>query len=96
MVAGFLAGWSMLWYKSQTIALYAAFKLAEILYFKGISKGIVPYIKCADIIIYSISTALVFHVAVVEPHNLRPAYWRFLLNVTGNKLVFTSIQIKSA
>ena len=32
MVAGFLAGWSMLWYKSQTIALYAAFKLAEVCY----------------------------------------------------------------
>jgi len=31
MVAGFLAGWSMLWYKSQTIALYAAFKLAEVI-----------------------------------------------------------------
>ncbi|XP_052090112.1 transmembrane protein 135-like isoform X2 [Mytilus californianus] len=93
MVAGFLAGWSMLWYKSQTIALYAAFKLAEILYFKGISKGLVPYIKCADIIIYSVSTALVFHAAVVEPHNLRPAYWRFLLNVTGNKFAMMNRQI---
>ncbi|XP_076079716.1 transmembrane protein 135-like isoform X4 [Mytilus galloprovincialis] len=93
MVAGFLAGWSMLWYKSQTIALYAAFKLAEILYFKGISKGLVPYIKCADIIIYSLSTALVFHAAVVEPHNLRPAYWRFLLNVTGNKFAMMNRQI---
>jgi len=23
--------------------------------------------------------------AVVEPHNLRPAYWKFLLRVTGNR-----------
>ncbi|XP_045196902.2 transmembrane protein 135-like isoform X2 [Mercenaria mercenaria] len=85
MVAGFLAGWSMLFYKSQTIALYTAAKLAEMLYFKGIASGKVPYIQCADIIIYSISTALVFHAAVIEPHNLRPAYWNFLLRVTGNK-----------
>ncbi|XP_011435666.2 transmembrane protein 135 isoform X2 [Magallana gigas] len=85
LLAGFLAGWSMLWYKSSTIALYTAYKLAEVLYFKGISKGLLPYIRCADIIIYSISTAFVFHVAVFEPHNLRPAYWNFLLKVTGNK-----------
>ena len=31
LVSGFLAGWSMLWFKSQTIALYAAFKLAEVI-----------------------------------------------------------------
>lgn len=85
LLAGFLAGWSMLWYKSSTIALYTAYKLAEVLYFKGISKGLLPYIRCADIIIYSVSTAFVFHVAVFEPHNLRPAYWNFLLKVTGNK-----------
>ncbi|XP_062601770.1 transmembrane protein 135-like isoform X1 [Saccostrea cucullata] len=85
LLAGFLAGWSMLWYKSSTIALYTAYKLAEVLYFKGISRGFFPYIRCADIIIYSISTAFVFHVAVLEPHNLRPAYWTFLLKVTGNK-----------
>lgn len=85
MLAGFLAGWSMLWYKSSTIALYTAYKLAEVLYFKGISKGLLPYIRWADIIIYSVSTAFVFHVAVFEPHNLRPAYWNFLLKVTGNK-----------
>ncbi|XP_060597965.1 transmembrane protein 135-like isoform X2 [Ruditapes philippinarum] len=85
LVAGFVAGWSMLFYKSQTVALYTALKLSEMLYFKGIASGSVPYIKCADIIIYSISTAIVFHAAVIEPHNLRPAYWNFLLRVTGNK-----------
>ncbi|KAK3097710.1 hypothetical protein FSP39_012368 [Pinctada imbricata] len=85
MLAGFLAGWSMLWFKSTTIALYTAYKLAEILYFKGISKGIVPYIRYADIIIYSISTAYVFHIAVLEPHCLRPAYWKFLVKVTGDR-----------
>ncbi|XP_048767436.2 transmembrane protein 135-like isoform X2 [Ostrea edulis] len=85
LLGGFLAGWSMLWYKSSTIALYTAYKLAEVLYFKGITRGFLPYIRCADIIIYSLSTAFVFHVAVLEPHNLRPAYWSFLLKVTGNR-----------
>jgi len=30
LLAGFLAGWSMMWYKSVTIALYTAFKIAEV------------------------------------------------------------------
>ncbi|XP_033741131.1 transmembrane protein 135-like isoform X2 [Pecten maximus] len=93
LLAGFLAGWSMLWYKSVTLSLYTAFKLAEVLYFKGIEKNLVPYIRCADIIIYSISTAFVFHTAVVEPHNLRPAYWNFLLRVTGNKFALMNRQL---
>ncbi|KAL5009518.1 hypothetical protein ScPMuIL_011823 [Solemya velum] len=86
LLAGFLAGWSMLWYKSSTVALYAATKLAERLYFKGIEAGMLPYIKCADIIIYSISTGFVFHTAMMEPHNLRPAYWSFLNRVTGSRI----------
>ncbi|XP_021352621.1 transmembrane protein 135-like isoform X2 [Mizuhopecten yessoensis] len=93
LLAGVLAGWSMLWYKSVTAALYTAFKLAEVLYFKGIEKNLVPYIRCADIIIYSISTAFVFHTAVVEPHNLRPAYWNFLLRVTDNKFALMNRQL---
>ncbi|XP_052811292.1 transmembrane protein 135-like isoform X2 [Mya arenaria] len=85
LVAGFVAGWSMMYYKSSTIALYTASKVAEMMYFKGIAVGKLPYIQCADIILYSISTSIVFHAAVLEPHNLRPAYWKFLMRVTGNK-----------
>lgn len=85
LLAGFLAGWSLVFYKSSTIALYTACKAAEMLYFKGIASNKLPYIRCADIIIYSVSTALVFHTAVLEPHNLRPAYWNFLLKVTGGR-----------
>ena len=42
------------------------------MYFKGIAAGKLPYIRCADIIIYSISTALVFHaVSTVKVLNFR-------------------------
>ncbi|XP_067675924.1 transmembrane protein 135-like [Haliotis asinina] len=85
LLSGFVAGWSMLWYKSTTIALYTATKMAEMLYFKGIHAGYLPYIKCADILIYSVSTAVAFHAAVLEPHSLRPAYWKFLVRVTHEK-----------
>lgn len=85
LIAGFVAGWSMLWYKSTTLALYLTSKLAEVLYFKGIEKKIFPHIPSADVVIYILSTALLFHAAMFEPQSLRPAYWKFLLRITGNK-----------
>ncbi|CAL1534635.1 unnamed protein product [Lymnaea stagnalis] len=84
-IAGALAGLSLRFYRSTTIALYAATKLIEILYFKGIESYGFPYFKSADIFIYAFSTAFIFHAAVMEPHTLRPGYWKFLLRVTDNK-----------
>ncbi|XP_040584755.1 transmembrane protein 135 isoform X3 [Mesocricetus auratus] len=85
IVAGFLAGVSMMFYKSTTISMYLASKLVETMYFKGIEAGKVPYFPQADTIIYSISTAICFHAAVMEVQNLRPSYWKFLLRLTKGK-----------
>uniref|UniRef100_A0A286XZJ8 Transmembrane protein 135 n=1 Tax=Cavia porcellus TaxID=10141 RepID=A0A286XZJ8_CAVPO len=55
------------------------------IYFKGIQAGKVPYFPHADTIIYSISTAICFHAAVMEVQNLRPSYWKFLLRLTKGR-----------
>ncbi|XP_058401432.1 transmembrane protein 135 isoform X4 [Diceros bicornis minor] len=85
IVAGFLAGVSMMFYKSTTISMYLASKLVETMYFKGIEAGKVPYFPHADTIIYSISTAICFQAAVMEVQTLRPSYWKFLLRLTKGK-----------
>ncbi|XP_006895315.1 PREDICTED: transmembrane protein 135 isoform X2 [Elephantulus edwardii] len=85
IVAGFLAGISMMFYKSTTISMYLASKLVETMYFKGIEAGKVPYFPHADTIIYSISTAICFQAAVMEVQTLRPSYWKFLLRLTKGK-----------
>ncbi|KAF6106715.1 transmembrane protein 135 [Phyllostomus discolor] len=85
IIAGFLAGVSMMFYKSTTISMYLASKLVETLYFKGIEAGKVPYFPHADTIIYSISTAICFQAAVMEVQTLRPSYWKFLLRLTKGK-----------
>lgn len=85
LIAGFVAGWSMLWYKSTTVALYLSSKLIEVLYFKGIEINMLPHIPSADKILYMLSTAVLFHAAIFEPQSIRPAYWKFLLRITGNK-----------
>lgn len=46
-------------------------------------QGKLPLIPCFDSILYALSTALVFHAALVEPQAMRPAYYKFLERLTG-------------
>uniref|UniRef100_A0A8C6IUZ0 Transmembrane protein 135 n=1 Tax=Melopsittacus undulatus TaxID=13146 RepID=A0A8C6IUZ0_MELUD len=85
LIAGCLAGISMMFYKSTTISMYLASKLVETIYFKGIEAGKVPYFPHADSIIYAISTSICFQAAVMEVQNLRPSYWKFLLRLTRGR-----------
>ncbi|XP_068187224.1 transmembrane protein 135 isoform X2 [Antennarius striatus] len=85
LIAGFLAGTSMFFYKSTTISMYLFTKLVETMYFKGIEAGRFPYFPQADTFLYAISTAICFQAAVMEVQNLRPAYWKFLLRLTKGR-----------
>ncbi|KAI1893945.1 hypothetical protein AGOR_G00128870 [Albula goreensis] len=85
LIAGFLAGISMFFYKSTSISMYLASKLVETMYFKGIEAGRFPYISHADTLIYAVSTAICFQAAVMEVQNLRPSYWKFLLRLTKGR-----------
>lgn len=85
LLAGFLAGTSMFFYKSTTISMYLFTKLVEMMYFKGIDAGRFPYFPHADTILYAISTAICFQAAVMEVQNLRPSYWKFLLRLTKGR-----------
>ncbi|XP_062393296.1 transmembrane protein 135 [Sardina pilchardus] len=85
LIAGFLAGISMFFYRSTTISMYLFSKLVETVYFKGIEAGRFPYFSQADTIIYAISTAICFQAAVMEVQNLRPSYWKFLLRLTKGR-----------
>ncbi|XP_070567441.1 uncharacterized protein [Ptychodera flava] len=92
LIAGFISAWSMVYYKSSSIALYVASKFAEVLWFKGVDSGKLPKWKYGDSVLYALATGLVLHVAVFEPHNLRPAYWTFLLKLTRNR--FEPIELR--
>lgn len=85
LIAGFLAGTSMFFYKSTTISMYIFSKLVETMYFKGIEAGRFPYFPHADTVLYAISTAICFQAAVMEVQNLRPSYWKFLLRLTKGR-----------
>ncbi|NWT49671.1 TM135 protein, partial [Erythrocercus mccallii] len=93
LVAGCLAGISMMFYKSTTISMYLVSKLVETMYFKGIEAGKVPYFPHADSIIYAISTSICFQAAVMEVQNLRPSYWKFLLRLTKGRFALMNRKV---
>ncbi|KAM4620088.1 transmembrane protein 135 [Polymixia lowei] len=93
LIAGFLAGTSMFFFKSTTISMYLFSKLVELMYFKGIEAGRFPYFPHADTVIYAISTAICFQAAVMEVQNLRPSYWKFLLRLTKGRFALMNRQV---
>ncbi|XP_033834784.1 transmembrane protein 135 [Periophthalmus magnuspinnatus] len=93
LIAGFLAGMSMFFYKSTTISMYLFSKLVETMYFKGIEAGQFPYFPHADTVLYAISTAICFQAAVMEVQNLRPSYWKFLLRLTKGRFALMNRQV---
>ncbi|XP_071819531.1 transmembrane protein 135-like isoform X2 [Apostichopus japonicus] len=84
LIAGFLSGLSSVAYRSNAIALYFASRVIENLFFFAQKNGYVPPIPGGDRILYTLSTSTILHASVFEPHTIRPAYWQFLLRVTGN------------
>ncbi|VVC41181.1 Transmembrane protein 135, N-terminal domain [Cinara cedri] len=84
--AGSLASLTFCLYRNNTIALYVMLKTLQIMYTKGSSDGIFPDLPQANIFFYCFSTAILFHAAILEPHNLRPSYWKFLQSVSGGTI----------
>lgn len=53
------------------------------MYVKGSNNGLFPDLPQANIFFYCFSTAILSHAAILEPHNLRPSYWKFLQSLSG-------------
>ncbi|GIY09281.1 transmembrane protein 135 homolog [Caerostris extrusa] len=70
----------------STISLYLMWKLIENGYLLGIEEGVLPHIRGSMLMLYATSTAFLFYAAVLEPHNLKPAYLKFLTRLTHNKI----------
>ncbi|CAG0916114.1 unnamed protein product [Notodromas monacha] len=81
-LAGFLAGLSMMFYRSTNLVIYLWLRVLEGFLKGGISAGIVPSVPGFTEALYAISTALLLGVSVIEPHNLKPSYWKFLNRLT--------------
>lgn len=56
------------------------------MYTTSSSDGLLPDLPHANIFFHCFSTAILFHAAVLEPHNLRSSYWKFLQSVSGGTM----------
>ncbi|KAF5300689.1 hypothetical protein FQA39_LY11051 [Lamprigera yunnana] len=84
--AGLIAGLAFRQYPDVTVALYVLWKMAQITYMIGIDKGILLHIPGFTIFLYCLSTAILFHAALMEPANLRPSYWKFLHSISAGRV----------
>eukprot|EP01121_Diplochlamys_sp_Union-15-3_P016503 TRINITY_DN5620_c0_g1_i1.p1 TRINITY_DN5620_c0_g1~~TRINITY_DN5620_c0_g1_i1.p1 ORF type:complete len:434 (-),score=37.38 TRINITY_DN5620_c0_g1_i1:66-1367(-) len=84
-VAGFLAGLSVIFFRNTEMIMFFSAKAGEALFTAGVNRGWLKPIPMGDVLMYSISTTILFYCAVIEYYNLRPSYWQFLLRVTGGK-----------
>ncbi|XP_065648120.1 transmembrane protein 135 isoform X2 [Hydra vulgaris] len=84
-IAGAISGFAMLFQRSSYIAIYLTSKTMESLYMSGIKKGMFPYFKHFDSLLYALTTGLMFHAALIQPLYLRPTYFKFLIRLTNTK-----------
>ncbi|GFG31327.1 hypothetical protein Cfor_12887 [Coptotermes formosanus] len=84
--SGLLAGLAFGFFPDNTVALYVMWKSLQVIYSDSIQKGYVPQLPGGTILLYSFSTAILFHAGVLEPQNLRPSYWKFLHSLSGARI----------
>ena len=84
LVSGLIAGSAMLFSPSSTAAQYMMWKLIETVYFDAVRKGKLKYVDFTMNMLYAVSTAQLFYVAVMEPKMMRKSYTKWLNRVTRN------------
>lgn len=84
LVSGLVAGSAMLFNPSSTAAQYMMWKLIETAYFDAVRRGSVKYVEFTMNMLYAVSTAQLFYVAVMEPKMMRRSYTKWLNRVTRN------------
>ncbi|CAD1472820.1 unnamed protein product, partial [Heterotrigona itama] len=88
--AGLISGLTFMFYSSNTIALYFMWKAFQLSWNDLVEQNIVPEIKWFVIFLYCFCTAVLFHVAIFEPHLLRSSYWKFLYSISGGRIATMS------
>ena len=83
-VSALIASCSMFFNPSPTAAQYMMWKLVETLYFEAATKGKVKYVDLTIDMLYALSTAQLFYVAVMEPKLMRKSYTKWLNIMTRN------------
>ncbi|XP_003736977.1 transmembrane protein 135 [Galendromus occidentalis] len=69
--------------RNRSLSLYVFWKAVEVYYLIGQSQKILPDVPFSRELIYALSCGFMLFSGVLEPHNLRSSYLRFLDKLTG-------------
>lgn len=83
LVAGTAGGLACAACPSSYFSLYLLWKLIELVYLKSAEQQLVPKFEGAAVWLYAVCTSIMLYVAILEPHNLRPQYRKFLDDISG-------------
>ncbi|CAN7988896.1 unnamed protein product [Ixodes hexagonus] len=86
LAAGTAAGVAAAAAPNSNVSLYLLWKLIEMVYLKSADEKLVPKFSSAPVFLYSLCTGIMLYAAILEPHNLRPQYLKFLDDICGNLL----------
>eukprot|EP00026_Physarum_polycephalum_P008142 Phypoly_transcript_08220.p1 GENE.Phypoly_transcript_08220~~Phypoly_transcript_08220.p1 ORF type:complete len:209 (-),score=13.77 Phypoly_transcript_08220:116-742(-) len=82
-IAGATAGLSLLFFRSNEIAVYTFTRAIEAIYYSLVNKGVLPSYQYGDSVIFSLATAVIAYCLFTEPYAIKPVYQRFLHKATG-------------
>jgi len=85
IVAGAVAGLSILFSRSTEISMYCLSKGVEAIFVSMTKKGVMKPLPHPDVFMFAIGTGIIFYCCSLEPYNLRPSYWRFMRSVSGGR-----------
>ncbi|KAK5582356.1 hypothetical protein RB653_003939 [Dictyostelium firmibasis] len=83
IIAGFIAGSSMMFSKSTEMALYLFARALESLFNAAVKRGYLKSYKHGDSVLFCLCTTILFHGFVWEPTAVRPSYMKFISKVAG-------------
>ncbi|BFF89834.1 transmembrane protein 135-like [Drosophila madeirensis] len=84
--AGLIGSIGLLRFPNTTVAMYLMWKALQLLYNWGIAEGKLPELPHFNMIMYGFFTGVLFHAAILEARSLRPSYYNFLMNISGNRI----------
>lgn len=85
LVAGLMAGPTMLFQPNATITLYVLWKLLETLYWEGEKAGYCKNPNLTAKLVYSVALTPIAYCLIMEPRYMRPSYMRFIDQLTGHR-----------
>lgn len=88
--AGLIASTAFIAFPDKTLALYFMWKTLQLVWNDGVERKKLPEVKWFVLLLYSFSTAVLFHAAIVEPQNLRQSYWKFMYTMSGGRVAAMS------